>query len=201
MLGSSRCATCDEPGHIARNCPYRNKCFGCGGEGHLSRNCPQRDGYRDRDAAVDVPGPILAEAAASATGAAAAGPSVAVVASLGADTDSLDGVSVTSAAEMSASPGLDSQLDADVDSSDSDATPAVGSTPPPSSDLRDNQLDELASQPLLSSPASFGADVDSLYQLFPVRLSPPLPDLRPPPPPPPPPMRNPSRSSPLQRNR
>lgn len=75
--------------------PYRNKCFGCGGEGHLSRNCPQRDCYRDRDTVVDVPDPTLAEAAVSAVGATAVAPSVAVavVASLSADTDSLDGVS------------------------------------------------------------------------------------------------------------
>ena len=70
---------------------------------------------------------------------------------------------LTSAVEMSAvAPALDSQLDADVDSSDSNATPTVGSTPPPSSDLRDNQLDELASQPLLPSLALSGADFDSL---------------------------------------
>ena len=77
-------------------------------------NCPQRDGYWNRDAVVDVPGPTLAEAAGravSAADAAAAAPSE--TASLHADTDSLDGVSVTSAVGVStAGSGLDSQLDA-----------------------------------------------------------------------------------------
>ena len=57
---------------------------------------------------------------------------------------------------------MDSQLDADTVLSDSDCTPSVGPTPSSSLDSRDNQLDELVSQSLLSSPASSGADVDSL---------------------------------------
>ena len=46
----------------------------------------------------------------------------------------------------------------DIDLSDSELTPTVGSTPSPPSDARDNQLDELASQSLLSSLAPTGAD-------------------------------------------
>ena len=49
-------------------------------------------------------------------------------------------------------------LDADIDLSDSELTPTVGSTP----DVCDNQLNELVSQPLFSSPAPSSADVDSL---------------------------------------
>ena len=47
------CDLCDAPGHIARNCPFRNKCFRCGLEGHFSRNCPQLANYHDRDCVLD----------------------------------------------------------------------------------------------------------------------------------------------------
>ena len=53
-------------------------------------------------------------------------------------------------------------LDADVDLSDSEHTPSVGPTPSSTLDSRDNQLDELVSQSLLSSPAPSGVDIDSL---------------------------------------
>ena len=152
------CDLCDAPGHIARNCPYRNKCFQCGLEGHFSRNCPQLANYRDRDSVLDELDPTPAEAAGravSAAGAAAAVPSESTDAPPRSDADSLDGVSVSSALVASAT---GTALDADIDLSDSELTPTVGSTPSPPSDARDNQLDELASQSLLSSLAPTGAD-------------------------------------------
>lgn len=156
------CDLCDAPGHIARNCPYRNKCFQCGLEGHFSRNCPQRDNYRDRDSVLDESDPTPAEAAGrsvSAAGAAAAVPSESTDALPRSDADSLDGVTVSSALDASAT---GTALDADVDLSDSELTPSVGPTPSSTLDSRDNQLDELVSQSLLSSPAPSGVDVDSL---------------------------------------
>ena len=155
------CDLCDAPGHIARNCPFRNKCFRCGLEGHFSRNCPQLANYRDRDSVLDESDPTPAEAAGRshpAAGAAAAVPSVSTDAPPRCDADSLDGVTVSSALDASAT---GTALDADVDLSDSEQTPSVGPTPSSTLDSRDNQLDELASQSLLSSPAPF-VDVDSL---------------------------------------
>ena len=163
------CDLCDAPGHIAQNCPYRNKCFQCGLEGHFSRNCPQIVNYRDRDSVLDGSDPTPAEAAgravpaaadAATTGAAAAVtgavvPSDSTDALPHSDVDSLDGVSVSSALDASATGAA---LDADIDLSDSELTPTVGSTP----DVRDNQLNELVSQPLFSSPAPSSGDVDSL---------------------------------------
>ena len=149
---------CDAPGHIARNCPYRNKCFQCGLEGHFSWNCPQLANYRDRDSVLDELDPTPAEAAGravSAAGAAAAVPSESTDAPPRSDADSLDGVSVSSALVASVT---GTALDADIDLSDSELTPTVGSTPSPPSDARDNQLDELVSQSLLSSLAPTGAD-------------------------------------------
>ena len=155
------CDMCNAPGHIARNCPDRNRCFGCGQEGHFSRNCPQRQISRDRDDDSAAPDPTPAEAAALAASADASAVSVTLAASLSADTDSLDGVSLPSAAgEPTVDPAPD--VDVDIDLLDSDATPVVGPTPSPSPDLRDNQLDELGSQSLLPSPSSSSAAVDSL---------------------------------------
>ena len=145
------CDLCHAPGHIARTCPLRDKCFQCGLGGHFSRDCPQRRNYRDRDAVLDATDPTPAEAA----GRSAAGnvPPVTDVESH-ADADSMDGVSVSSAVTAAGSASA-SQPDVDLDSdSDSDATPSVGPTP----DCRDNQLDELNSQPLLTSS---GLDPDS----------------------------------------
>ena len=156
------CDLCDAPGHIARNCPFRNKCFRCGLEGHFSRNCPQLANYRDRDSVLDESDPTPAEAAGrsvSAAGAAAAVPSESTDAPPRSDADSLDGVTVSSALDASAT---GTALDVDVDLSDSEQTPSVGPTPSSTLDSRDNQLDELVSQSLLSSPAPSGVDVDSL---------------------------------------
>ena len=155
------CDLCDAPGHIARNCPFRNKCFRCGLEGHFSRNCPQLANYHDRDSVLDESDPTPAEAAGRsvpAAGAAAAVPSESTDAPPRSDADSLDGVTVSSALDASAT---GTALDADVDLSDSEQTPSVGPTPSSILDSRDNQLDELASQSLLSSPAP-SVDVDSL---------------------------------------
>ena len=155
------CDLCDAPGHIARNCPFRNKCFRCGLEGHFSRNCPQPANYHDRDSVLDESDPTPAEAAGRsvpAAGAAAAVPSESTDAPPRSDADSLDGVTVSSALDASAT---GTALDADVDLSDSEQTPSVGPTPSSTLDSRDNQLDELASQSLLSSPAP-SVDVDSL---------------------------------------
>ena len=146
------CDLCSAPGHIAWVCPKRNKCFQCGLEGHFSRDCPQCDGYRDPDSVLD---PTTAEAAA-AIAFAAAPPDLNDVL-LCDDADSLDGVSLTYAAGRA----MDSQLDADTVSSNSDCIPSVGPTPSLPLDSRDNQLDELVSQPLLSSPTLF-----SYYFLF-----------------------------------
>ena len=144
------CDLCDAPGHIARACPFRGKCFTCGLQGHLSRDCPQRLGYRDRDA-VDAPDPTPAEAARNDAPVTDAG-----------DADSLDGVSVSSAVVAAAGPAPASHPDVDLDSaSDDDLTPSVDPTPSGSLslDCRDNQLDELSSQPLFTPSAS---DPDSL---------------------------------------
>ena len=167
------CDLCDAPGHIARNCPFRNKCFQCGLEGHFSRSCPQRDGYRDRDSVQD---PTPAEAAAAAASTAAT--SVSNDALTRDEADSLDGASVSSAVVRDPVPGTPesasavvipdgpvSQPDVDLDSqSDDDLTPSVGRTPSGSSsmDCRDNQLDELSSQPLFTPSASSVEDPDSL---------------------------------------
>ena len=156
------CDLCDAPGHIARNCPFRNKCFRCGLEGHFSRNCPQLANYRDRDSVLDESDPTPAEAAGRsvpAAGAAAAVPSESTDAPPRSDADSLDGVTVSSALDASAT---GTALDVDVNLSDSEQTPSVGPTPSSTLDSRDNQLDELVSQSLLSSPAPSGVDVDSL---------------------------------------
>ena len=155
------CDLCHAPGHIARACPLRDKCFQCGLEGHFSRDCPQRLGYRDRDAVLDPSDPTPAEAAGRS--AARNDPPV-TDAVPGGDADSLDGVSVSSAV-AAAGPTSVSQPDADLDSvSDDDLTPSVDPTPSGSSsmDCRDNQLDELSSQPLFTPSASSVADPDSL---------------------------------------
>ena len=146
------CDMCDAPGHIARNCPQRGKCFSCGAEGHFSRNCPQRQIRLDRDEDTAAPDPTPAEAAALAAGA-RAGPTLST-ASLSADTDSLEGVSLP---PITGEPAVDPALDAAMDSPASDATPVAGPTPSPSPDLRDNQLDELDSQSLLPSPSPSSA--------------------------------------------
>ena len=98
-------------------------------------------------------------AAGAAAAAAAAVPSESTDAVPRSDADSLDGVTVSSALDASAT---GTALDADVDLSDSELTPSVGPTPSSTLDSRDNQLDELVSQSLLSSPAPSGVDVDSL---------------------------------------
>ena len=85
------CDLCDAPGHIAQNCPYRNKCFQCGLEGHFSRNCPQLANYRNRDSVLDELDPTPAEVAGravSAAGAAAAVPSESTDAPPRSDADS-----------------------------------------------------------------------------------------------------------------
>ena len=167
------CDLCDAPGHIARNCPFRNKCFQCGLEGHFSLSCPQRDGYRDRDSVQD---PTPAEAAAAVASTAAT--SVSNDALTRDEADSLDGASVSSAVVRDPVPGTPesapavvipdgpvSQPDVDLDSqSDDDLTPSVGRTPSGSSsmDCHDNQLDELSSQPLFTPSASSVEDPDSL---------------------------------------
>ena len=156
------CDLCDAPGHIAWNCPYRNKCFRCGLEGHFSRNCPQLVSYRDGVSVLDELDPTPAEAAGravSAAGAAAAVPSESTDVLPCSDADSLDRVSVSSALVASAT---GASLDADIDLSDSKLTPSVGPTPSSTLDSHDNQLDGLVSQSLLSSPAPSGAGVDSL---------------------------------------
>lgn len=73
------------------------------------------------------------------------------------DADLLDGVSVSSVVVAAAGPASASHPDADLDSvSDDDLTPSVGPTPSGASslDCRDNQLDELSSQPLFTPSAS-----------------------------------------------
>ena len=155
------CDLCHAPGHIARACPLRDKCFQCGLEGHFSRDCPQRVGYRDRDAVLDPSDPTPAEAAGRS--AVRNDPPVTGTVPDG-DADSLDGVSVSSAV-AAAGPTSVSQPDADLDSvSDDDLTPSVDPTLSGSSsmDCRDNQLDELSSQPLFTPSASSVADPDSL---------------------------------------
>ena len=110
------CDLCNAPGHIALGCPYCNNCLQCGLEGHFSRDCPQHDSYRDCDS---VPDPTPAEVAATVAAAAAA-PSDFNDTLLCNYADSLDGLSVASAAGVSITgPAIDSQLDADIVSSDS----------------------------------------------------------------------------------
>ena len=155
------CDLCDAPGQIAQNCPYRNKCFQCGLKGQFSRNCPQLVSYRDRVSVLDELDPTPAEAAGRAVAAAAAAaiPSESTDAPPRSNADSLYGVSVSSALVASATAAA---LDADIDLSDSKLTTSVGPTPSSTLDSHDNQLDELVSQSLLSSPAPSGAGVDSL---------------------------------------
>ena len=155
------CDLCDAPGQIAQNCPYRNKCFQCGLKGQFSRNCPQLVSYRDRVSVLDELDPTPAEAAGRAVAAAAAAaiPSESTDAPPRSNADSLYGVSVSSALVASATAA---GLDADIDLSDSKLTTSVGPTPSSTLDSHDNQLDELVSQSLLSSPAPSGAGVDSL---------------------------------------
>ena len=159
------CDLCDAPGQIAQNCPYRNKCFQCGLKGQFSRNCPQLVSYRDRVSVLDELDPTPAEAAGRA--AAAAIPSESTDAPPRSNADSLYGVSVSSALVASATAAA---LDADIDLSDSKLTTSVGPTPSSTLDSHDNQLDELVSQSLLSSPAPSGAGlILSLLFLIPPR--------------------------------
>ena len=168
------CDLCAAPGHIARACPYRGNCFTCKLAGHLSRDCPERHG-RDSDAvdptpaeaagqrlglqdcdAVDVSDPTSAETAGRPAA------SMDAPAADADDDDSVDGVSISSVVVSAAGPASGSLPDVDLDSaSDNDLTPSVDPTPTGSSplDCRDNQLDELSSQPLFTPSAS---DPDSL---------------------------------------
>jgi cellular nucleic acid-binding protein len=36
------CHRCNQPGHMAKDCPKKKKCYACGSEDHLSANCPNR---------------------------------------------------------------------------------------------------------------------------------------------------------------
>ena len=137
-------------------------CDLCDAPGHIAWNSPQLVSYRDGVSVLDELDPTPAEAAGcavSAAGAAAAVPSESTDVPPRSDADSLDGVSVSSALVASAT---GAGLDADIDLSDSKLTPSVGSTPSSTLDSHDNQLDELVSQSLLSSPAPSGVGVDSL---------------------------------------
>ena len=41
--GPLRCYTCNEEGHVARNCPKKpqQRCYNCGKPGHMKRECPE----------------------------------------------------------------------------------------------------------------------------------------------------------------
>ena len=152
------CDICRGP-HKVADCDLRGKCRRCGEEGHFARACPRpwapiNDAASRASAGVD---PTPAEAAGRSTTTGAA--SVATRAPV-ADAD-LDG-DPGAAPPSSQAPSEPDSLDgATFDSSA--CTPVMDCTPPASlsSDLRDNQLDELSSQPLLS-PAPSESDPDSL---------------------------------------
>ena len=159
------CDICKGP-HRVTDCDLRGKCRRCGEEGHFARACP-RPWARTGDAAsrASYPAdPTPAEAAGCATVT---------------DATSDANRAPVAAADRAAGPHADSAHDAalptsqapsEPDSFDgatfhsSACTPAVDTTPSASLSLdhRDNQLDELSSQPLLFSPAPSSSDFDSL---------------------------------------
>ena len=159
------CDICKGP-HRVTDCDLRGKCRRCGEEGHFARACP-RPWARTGDAAsrASYPAdPTPAEAAGCATVT---------------DATSDANRAPVAAADRAAGPDADgahdaalptSQAPSEPDSLDgatfdfSACTPAVDATPSASLSLdhRDNQLDELSSQPLLFSPAPSSSDFDSL---------------------------------------
>ena len=159
------CDICSGP-HRVTDCDLRGKCRRCGEEGHFARACP-RPWARTADAASHTSGgadPTPAEAAGRATATDAASDAIRAPV---ADADSAAGPHADgapgAALPTSQAPFESDSLDgATFDSSA--RTPVVDATPSASLsfDHRDNQLDELSSQPLLSSPAPSSSDFDSL---------------------------------------
>ena len=159
------CDICKGP-HRVTDCDLRGKCRRCGEEGHFARACP-RPWARTGDAAsrASYPAdPTPAEAAGcatvtDATSDANRAPVAAADRAAGPDADGAHDAALPTSQAPSEPDSLDG---ATFDSSA--CTPAVDATPSASLSLdhRDNQLDELSSQPLLFSPAPSSSDFDSL---------------------------------------
>ena len=159
------CDICHGP-HRVTDCDLRGKCRRCGEEGHFAGACP-RLWARTGDAASrasDSADPTPAEAAGRITVTdAASDANRAPVAN--ADRAAGPHANGTPYAALPTSQALSEPDSLDGATFDSSAcTPVVDATPSASLsfDHRDNQLDELSSQPLLSSPAPSSSDFDSL---------------------------------------
>ena len=156
------CDVCKGP-HRVTDCDLRGKCRRCGGEGHFARAC-RRPWARTGDAASrasDAADPTPAEAAGraavtDATSDANRAPVADADHAAGPHADGPHDAALPTSQALSEPDSLDG---ATFDSSA--CTPAVDATPS-ASDHRDNQLDELSSQPLLFSPAPSSSDLDSL---------------------------------------
>lgn len=159
------CDICRGP-HRVTDCDLKGKCRRCGEEGHFARACP-RPWARTGDAAShtsDGADPTPAEAAgrSSVTDAASDANRAPV-----ADTDRAAGPLADGDpdAALPTSRALSEPDSLDGATFDSAAgTPVVDATPSASLsfDHRDNQLDELSSQPVLFSSAPSSSDFDSL---------------------------------------
>lgn len=142
--------------HKVSECDLRGKCRRCRQEGHFSRNCPVPWGRTD-DAVPRVspesdPTPAEAAGRAGVSTRAAQPPRTPLID----ESDSLDDAIVDSASLL--------RDPASRDSPESESAPLTTVTDgdDDSADLRDNQLDECASQSLLSTPTPSCMESDSL---------------------------------------
>ena len=130
------CDICGESGHIAKNCALRGKCLECRQPGHFQRNCPVRlrRFQRSVDSLDSVPVDDVSGTPPGASSSGAGPPSVAFSGVL----------PIAPLANPSHEVACDPVLGPGEESS--------------SVDVRDNQLDELASQSILANvPASIGS--------------------------------------------
>lgn len=137
------CDICHD-GHKAAQCPHKGKCFTCRQPGHVSRDCPQA-WYRQAEEAPVVntgpdPDPTAAESPSAHDGSPPDPTS-----DVSAPVEDLIDVPEGSADLFEAAQSLESSPLAPADDSPVDSVDLSDGDPP--TDLRNNQLDEVASQP------------------------------------------------------